>query len=238
MFLIVAFFVVHAISYRMGDLSRVFAELRPPAWATGVASGLIILYLFGARPAGELHLFSVLIREGELMQTTDFDQGNYVAGPHLHIEPFRAGRAPAPPDARPTRIGDRAVIRSHSVIYSDVEIGEEFKCGHAVVIRAETIMGRACVVGGRTTIEGRTVIGQGCRIMSHCYICTRTIIGDYVFIGPGCTFLNDRHPMRREGEVKGPTLESYVCVGGGVTLGPGITVGEGSFRGGGVCRPS
>ena len=47
-FLIAAFFVVHAISYRMGNLSRVFAELRPPAWATGVASGLIILYLFGA----------------------------------------------------------------------------------------------------------------------------------------------------------------------------------------------
>ena len=47
-FLIVAFFVVHAISYRMGDLSRVFAELRIPAWAAGVASGLVILYLFAA----------------------------------------------------------------------------------------------------------------------------------------------------------------------------------------------
>ena len=47
-FLIVAFFVAHAISYRMGELSRVFAELRIPAWAAGVASGLVILYLFAA----------------------------------------------------------------------------------------------------------------------------------------------------------------------------------------------
>jgi len=163
------------------------------------------------------------------MQPPDSDQGNYVAGPHLHVEPFVLLGHRYRPDARPARIGDRAVIRSHSVIYADVEIGEDFKCGHAVVIRAETVVGRACVVGNRTTIEGRAMIGQGCRIMSHCYICTRTTIGDYVFVGPGCTFLNDRYPMRREGEVKGPTLESYVCVGGGVTLGPGITVGEGSF---------
>jgi acetyltransferase-like isoleucine patch superfamily enzyme len=156
-------------------------------------------------------------------------EGNYVAGPHLYVEPFvllghrhRAG-------ARPARIGDYAVIRSHSVIYGDVEIGERFKCGHSVVIRAETSIGDSCVVGGRTTIEGRARIGTGCRIMSHCYICSRTTIGDYVFVGPNCTFLNDRYPMRREAEAVGPTIESHACIGGGVTLGPGVRIGEGSF---------
>ena len=97
------------------------------------------------------------------------------------------------------------------------------------MIGAETSIGGSCVVEGRATIDGRTRIGNGCRIMSHCYICSRTRIGDYVFVGPGCTFLNERYPMRHEKGQMGPTIESYACIGGGVTLGPGITVGEGSF---------
>jgi alginate O-acetyltransferase complex protein AlgI len=47
-FLIPLFFVVHAISYRARDLSRVVAELRTPAWATTFAAGLLVLYLFAA----------------------------------------------------------------------------------------------------------------------------------------------------------------------------------------------
>jgi len=47
-FLIPVFFVVHAVSYRTKDLSRVFANLRTPAWATSFAAGLLILYLFAA----------------------------------------------------------------------------------------------------------------------------------------------------------------------------------------------
>src|SRR5262249_54140937 len=47
-FLMAVFFVVHAISYRMENLSRVFAGLRAPAWATSFATGVLILYLFAA----------------------------------------------------------------------------------------------------------------------------------------------------------------------------------------------
>ena len=91
------------------------------------------------------------------------------------------------------------------------------------------LLGRGTRFEGKLHFEGRVRIGNGCRIMSHCYICSRTTIGDYVFVGPGCTFLNERYPMRHEKGQLGPTIESYACVGGGVTLGPGITVGEASF---------
>ena len=47
-FLIVAFAVVHLISYRSGRLSQVVGNLRVPAWAGASAVGVAVLYLFGA----------------------------------------------------------------------------------------------------------------------------------------------------------------------------------------------
>ena len=79
------------------------------------------------------------------------EESRYAAGSHLYVEPFVLLGHRHRADARPTRLGDYAVIRSHSVIYGDVEIGDRFKCGHSVVIRAETEIGNCCVVGGRTT---------------------------------------------------------------------------------------
>jgi D-alanyl-lipoteichoic acid acyltransferase DltB (MBOAT superfamily) len=45
-FLVVAFFAAHAVSYRVRELPRFLAELRPPAWAASVAAALVVLYLF------------------------------------------------------------------------------------------------------------------------------------------------------------------------------------------------
>ena len=42
-----------------------------------------------------------------------------------------------PGSAEPLRIGDHAIIRSASVIYTDTTIGHRFQCGHQVLIRAE-----------------------------------------------------------------------------------------------------
>ena len=133
-----------------------------------------------------------------------------------------------PGDKEPTRIGDHAIIRSGSIIYADTVIGRRFQCGHQVLIRAEVVIGDRCVVHHKCTLEGRLRMGDGVKIMAHVYLPSRTIIGNMVFIGPNCTFLNARYPMRADG-VQGATIEDHVMIGGGVTICPGVTIGRGSF---------
>ncbi|MCC7351386.1 MAG: N-acetyltransferase [Phycisphaerales bacterium] len=70
--------------------------------------------------------------------------------------------------------------------------------------------------------------------MAHVYIPSRTVIGDFVFIGPGCTFLNHRTPMRTDEPIAGPILEDRVCIGGGSTICPGVRIGQNSFIGAGA----
>jgi acetyltransferase-like isoleucine patch superfamily enzyme len=149
-------------------------------------------------------------------------------GAHAQIDPGVTLGYRYPGDSLPTRIGEHAIIRSGSIIYANTTIGHRFQCGHQVLIRGEVIIGDRCVVHHKCTLEGRLRIGNGVKIMAHVYVPSRTIIGDFVFIGPGTTFLNARLPMR-EGTVQGPTIEDHVCIGGGVTLCPGVRIGRGSF---------
>jgi acetyltransferase-like isoleucine patch superfamily enzyme len=157
------------------------------------------------------------------------NEGAYSAGEHLYVEPFVILGHQYRAHCKPLQLGDYAVIRSHSVIYADVVIGHHFKCGHGVIIRAETQIGNYCVLGGQTIVEGDATIGDGTRIMSGVYIPTRSQVGNFVFIGPGTTFLNDKYPMRQRSLPIGPTLEDHACIGGGAVLGPGVRVGTRSF---------
>lgn len=149
-------------------------------------------------------------------------------GQHAQIDPDVILGYRYPGDSQPTRIGDHAIIRSGSILYANTTIGHRFQCGHQVLIRGEVVIGDRCVVHHRCTLEGRLSLGNGVKIMAHVYLPSRTTIGDFVFIGPGTTFLNARYPMR-EGTVQGATIEDHVCIGGGVTIGPGVRIGRGSF---------
>ena len=57
-------------------------------------------------------------------------------------------------------IGKNALIRSGTTIYCDVEIGDDFQCGHNVLIRERTRIGSRVAVGTATIIEGDTAIGR------------------------------------------------------------------------------
>ena len=110
-------------------------------------------------------------------------------------------------------------------------IGDYFQAGHYAVIRAVVRMGDYCTMMNHAAIEGIVRFGDGVRIMSNVYIPSRTWFGNNVFVGPGVTFLNDRHPGRRDPtpEPRGATVEDDVMIGGGCTVLPGVHIGERSF---------
>jgi acetyltransferase-like isoleucine patch superfamily enzyme len=131
----------------------------------------------------------------------------------------------------PTTIGDNCVIRSGSVIYHSVSLGDYVQSGHNVLIRENTIIGNHVVVGTNTIIDGNVEIGDFVKIESACYIPTHVTIGTRVFIGPGCVLMNDKYPLKMRSQYKpeGPVIEDGVTLGGGVKVLPGVTIGTGSF---------
>jgi acetyltransferase-like isoleucine patch superfamily enzyme len=129
------------------------------------------------------------------------------------------------------RIGDNAVIRAFTIIYADVELGNDVKTGHHVLIREHTRIGNRVVVGSETIIDGYSTIGDFVKIEGRVYIPTHTTIGNYVFIGPGAVLTNDKYPLRRrdEYEPRGPVIEDNVSIGGNATILPGVRLSEGSM---------
>ena len=134
-------------------------------------------------------------------------------------------------DCQRVTLGDNAVIRAFTIIYADVEIGDDFKTGHNVVIREMTSFGNKIVVGTGTVIDGHVEIGNRVKIESLVYIPTHTKIGDDVFIGPNVTMTNDKYPQRLRDEYEpfGPIIEDSVSIGANSTILPGVRIGEGSF---------
>lgn len=128
-----------------------------------------------------------------------------------------------------TVIGKDAVLRSGTVIYCDVEIGDGFSTGHNVMIRERTKIGDQVAVGTSTVVEGECVIGSHVSLQSMVYIPTNTILGDHVFIGPNAVLTNDRYPPRGQPPLQGPVIRDHVSIGAGAVLLPGITVGEGAL---------
>jgi acetyltransferase-like isoleucine patch superfamily enzyme len=132
-------------------------------------------------------------------------------------------------DASPTVLGDRATVRSGSIVYADVEIGDDFTTGHNVLVREETAIGDDVVVGTNTVIDGTTTVGSHVSLQTSVYVPTNTTIGSEVFVGPNAVLTNDAYPIRQEFDLEGPTLEDHVSIGANATLLPGVTIGEGSF---------
>jgi|AntRauTorcE11898_2_1112593.scaffolds.fasta_scaffold00160_19 acetyltransferase-like isoleucine patch superfamily enzyme len=126
-------------------------------------------------------------------------------------------------------LGTDATIRSESVIYDDVVIGDGFQTGHGALVREETEIGDDVLVGTQTVIDGYSTIGSGVSLQSQVYVPSNTTIGDDVFVGPGAVLTNDPFPVRQDVELTGPTIEDHASIGANATLLPGVTVGRGAF---------
>ena len=126
-----------------------------------------------------------------------------------------------------TVIGRNAVLRSGTIIYCDVTIGDGFSTGHNVLIREHTDIGDNVAIGSFSIIEGTCSLGNNIRIQSMAFIPTHTMIGAGVFIGPNAVLTNDRYPPTGKPELKGPVIGDNVTIGANATILPGVRLGNG-----------
>lgn len=137
-----------------------------------------------------------------------------------------------PIDFVTTRIGDNATVRTGTVIYTNVKIGNSFSCGHGAVIREENVLGDDCSIWSNSCIDYGCTLGNGVRIHNNVYIGQNTTIEDDVFIGPGATFANDPHPVCSMC-MEGPTVRQGARIGAGAVLLPAVVIGRHALVGAG-----
>jgi acetyltransferase-like isoleucine patch superfamily enzyme len=125
-----------------------------------------------------------------------------------------------------TVIGKDCILRSGTIIYCDVTIGDWFQCGHNVLVREGTQIGNRVSIGTATIIEGNVVIGNNVNLQSMVYIPTNTRIGNDVFIGPNAILTNDRYPPTGIGGLNGPDIQNGAAIGANAIILPGVCIGE------------
>ena len=130
-------------------------------------------------------------------------------------------------------IGENSLIRSGTVVYSDVKIGKNFRTGHNVLIRENTEIGDDVLLGTNSVIDGNCKIGNNVSIQTNAYITAYTIIEDNVFLGPCSVTTNDKY-MVSGAKLKGPTIKKGAKIGANSTIFPGIIIGEGNIIGAGA----
>ena len=129
-------------------------------------------------------------------------------------------------------IGKDSIVRSGTVIYSGVKIGNNFRSGHNVLIRENSEIGDNVLVGTSSVIDGDCKIGNKVSIQTGVYITRYTMIEDSVFLGPFCVTTNDKY-MKYGAVLKGPTIKQGARIGANSTIMPGITIGKGAIVGAG-----
>ena len=128
-------------------------------------------------------------------------------------------------------LGANAVVRSGTVIYTAVKIGERLQTGHHVVIREENEIGNWVEIWSNTIIDYGCLIGNNVKIHSSSYIPQYTRIEDDVFIAPSASFANDKYPLSRN--LEGPWIKKGARIGVNVTLLPAVMIGEKAVVGAG-----
>ncbi len=104
-------------------------------------------------------------------------------------------------------------------------------------------IGDECKIGTFVEIQKGVKIGRRVKISSHTFICEGVEIEDFVFIGHGVTFINDKYPRATTEEGELQTEADWECVptvvkqgasiGSNATILCGVTIGERAIIGAG-----
>lgn len=164
--------------------------------------------------------------------------GEVILGPGTVVEDFCVLGHPATGGRGqgPTRIGAGGLIRSQSVVYAGVEIGDRFQGGHGILVREDCRLGDDCSVGTGSVLEFAVTVGHGVRLHSRCFVPEYSVLEDGCWLGPGVILTNSRYPAgpRSKETLEGVRIGARARVGAGAVLLPGVTLGRGSMVGAGA----
>lgn len=140
------------------------------------------------------------------------------------------------PGALATHIGDRAVVRSHTVIYAGNRIGADFQTGHGALVREENRIGDQVSIGSHAVVEHHVTIGNHVRLHSNVFVPEFSVLEDDCWLGPNVVVTNARYPRSRKVKehLRGVTIRRGAKVGANATLLPGITIGTNALVGAGA----
>lgn len=131
----------------------------------------------------------------------------------------------------PLIIGEKALIRSESIIYGDTTIGDNFQTGHRITLRERSILGNNVRIGTLSDIQEECIVGNYVSLHSNVFVGEKSVIKDFVWIFPHVILTNDPTPPSET--LKGVTIENYAVVAAGCIILPGINIGEESLVGAG-----
>lgn len=113
------------------------------------------------------------------------------------------------------RVGERTIVyHPEKSVLLDAEVGEDCK------IHAPVWIGNGVKIGDR------------CKVQAFAFIPEGVTIGNDVFIGPGVTFTNDKHPPSVNWAET--SVENGASIGANATILPGLTIGKGAMVGAGA----
>ena len=104
-------------------------------------------------------------------------------------------------------IGENALIRSGTVIYSGVTIGKNFMCGHNVLIREDTVISDDVLVGTNSVIDGNCRIGNKVRIQTNVYVFQTSYSGFLIVY-----FIWGNSPPLKRGSQNGRETDQVVMI--------------------------
>jgi acetyltransferase-like isoleucine patch superfamily enzyme len=135
-----------------------------------------------------------------------------------------------------TTIGRDSVIRSHTVIYAGVQIGDRIQTGHHTLIRNGTTIGNDCSVDSGSTVEFAVQIGNGVRLHSNVFVPEYSILEDGCWIGPNVDLTNAKYPRssRAKEEIQGVHIEQGAKIGANATILAGVRIGRDALIGAGA----
>jgi len=136
-----------------------------------------------------------------------------------------------------TTIGDNAIIRSHTVVYSGNKIGAKFTTGHAAFIQQNNKIGENSSLGTHSVILHDARIGNNVKIHTNSFIPEFTVIEDGVWVGPHVVITNVLHPLCKKSKecmrLRFVTIGKGAIIGANVTILPGVKIGEKAVIGAG-----
>jgi acetyltransferase-like isoleucine patch superfamily enzyme len=134
------------------------------------------------------------------------------------------------------RIGNDAVIRSHSVIYAGSVIGHGLQTGHGALIREFNEIGDHVSIGSHSVVEHHVRLADGVRIHTGAFIPEFSILDEGAWVGPHVVFTNAAYPLspKAKSTLRGPHLMPGAKIGANATLLPGVVIGVNSLVGAGA----